>query len=173
MMGPALRRLALTAHITASVGWLGAVGAFLALSLAGLTSREEQVVRAAFIAADLATRAVIVPLCLAALGTGLIQSLGTQWGLFRHYWVLAKLLLTVLGTLLLLLHTQPIAYMADAAVQGTLAGGALREVRVQLVADAAAALLVLLAATALSVYKPRGVTRYGWRRQLEQRALAA
>lgn len=33
----------------------------------------------------------------------------------------------------------------------------------QLIADAVAALLVLLAATILSIYKPRGVTPYGQR----------
>lgn len=37
-MTPALRKLNLTAHITSSVGWLGAVASFLALSIAGLTS---------------------------------------------------------------------------------------------------------------------------------------
>jgi hypothetical protein len=31
-------------------------------------------------------------------------------------------------------------------------------------------LLVLIAARAVSVYKPRGLTRYGWRKQQDQRA---
>jgi hypothetical protein len=35
-----------------------------------------------------------------------------------------------------------------------------------------AALPALLVLTALSVYKPKGITRYGWRKQREQRALA-
>ena len=37
-------------------------------------------------------------------------------------------------------------------------------------ADASAAVLALLVATTLSVYKPRGVTPYGWRKQREQRS---
>lgn len=41
--------------------------------------------------------------------------------------------------------------------------------RVQLVLDAAA-VVVLLTTTALSVHKPRGITRYGWRVQQGQRA---
>lgn len=45
----------------------------------------------------------------------------------------------------------------------------LRPVRVQLVFDAAAALLVLLAATILSVYKPWGLTGFG-RRKLHERS---
>jgi hypothetical protein len=36
-MTPRLRKFALTAHVTSSVGWLGAVAAFLALAVAGLT----------------------------------------------------------------------------------------------------------------------------------------
>jgi hypothetical protein len=95
-----------------------------------------------------------VPLCLAALLTGIVQSLGTTWGLFRHYWVVTKLLLTVLATLILLVHTQPIDRVAAVAAQTTLAIGDLRQLRFQLVGDACAALFVLLMTTALSVYKP-------------------
>jgi hypothetical protein len=56
----------------------------------------------------LTTWIVIVPLSLAALLTGVVQSLGTPWGLFRHRWIVAKLALTVVATVLLLVHTQPI-----------------------------------------------------------------
>ena len=53
MMTPAMRKFVLTAHITSSVGWLGAVAAFLALSIAGLTSPDTQRVRAAYLAMDM------------------------------------------------------------------------------------------------------------------------
>jgi hypothetical protein len=165
IMPPILRKLALTAHVTTSVGWLGAVASFLALALAGLASQDEETVRAAYLAMDLTTWFVIVPLSIASLLTGLVQSLGTSWGLFRHYWVLIKLLLTVVATFLLLVHTQPITFMATVVVATPLSGADLREVRMQLVFDAGAALLLLLVVTALSVYKPRGLTRYGWRKQ--------
>ena len=168
-MGPRLRLLALTAHVTASVGWLGAVASFLALALSGLNGRDPQTVRAAYLAMELTGWAVIVPLSAASLLTGLVQSLGTPWGLFRHYWVVVKLLLTVGGTALLLVHMRPVSYVAAVAARTTLSGADLRAVRVQLVADAAAALVVLLAATALSVFKPRGMTRYGQRRRDEAR----
>jgi hypothetical protein len=162
-MRPGLRKLALIAHVTSSVGWLGAVAAFLSLAVVGLTSADAQRARAAYIAAGLVTWLIIVPASFASLLTGVIQALGTPWGLFRHYWIVAKLLLNLLASGLLLLHTRPIGQLAGAAAEGTL-GADLRSVRVQLVADAAAALLVLLGATVLSVYKPRGVTRYGWRK---------
>lgn len=166
-MTPGLRKLALTTHVTSSVGWLGAVGTFLALALAGVGSQDAQIVRAAYLAMHLTTWFVIVPLSLAALLTGIIQSLGTTWGLFRHYWIVAKLLLTVLATIILLVHTQPINRVAAVAAETTLATGDLRQLRLQLVGDACAALFVLLVTTMLSVYKPWGMTSYGLRKQDE------
>jgi ABC-type anion transport system duplicated permease subunit len=118
-MTPRVRKLTLTTHVTSSVGWLGAVAAFLALAVAGLNSQHAQMVRAAYLAMHMTTWFVIVPLSFAALLTGLVQSLGTSWGLFRHYWVVAKLALTVLATITLLVHTQPIGggCCGDDAVQ--------------------------------------------------------
>jgi hypothetical protein len=69
---PRLRKFALTAHVTASVGWLGAVVAFLALSLAGLTSQNPQTVRGAYLVMELTGWVVLVPLSLASLLTGLV-----------------------------------------------------------------------------------------------------
>jgi hypothetical protein len=100
-------------------------------------------------------------LILASLLSGLIQALGTTWGLFRHYWVLVKLLLPVFATIILLLQMPLIGYMADIAAEATLSGADRRDLRSSLVVHAAGGLLVLLVAAALSVYKPRGMTRYG------------
>ena|SRR5436190_7614911 len=166
-MTPGLRKFALTMHVTSSVGWLGAVGAFLCLAIAGVGSADPQLVRAAYLAMHLTTWFVIVPLGLASFFTGLVEGLGTPWGLFRHYWVATKLMLTVLATLILLLHTQPIGRVASVAAATVLSGGDLRQVRFQLVGDAAAALFVLLVTTTLSVYKPWGMTPYGIHRQSE------
>lgn len=51
-MTPSLRKFVLTVHITLSVGWLGAVVAYLALAIVGLTSSDAQVVRAAYLSLD-------------------------------------------------------------------------------------------------------------------------
>ncbi|WP_030576509.1 hypothetical protein [Streptomyces anulatus] len=169
-MNPRLRKFALTAHVTSSVGWLGAVVVFLALAVAGLTSQNDQTVRGAYLAMELTGWMVLAPLSLASLLTGIVQALGSSWGLFRHYWVLFKLLITVVATVLLLVHMQVAGHVADVAARAPLAGGDLVGMRVQLLADAAAALLVLIVAVTLSVYKPKGLTRYGWRRQSESRA---
>jgi hypothetical protein len=157
-----LRRFALTAHVTASVGWLGSVIAFLALAVAGLTSREEQMVRAAYLAAEVTTWYVIVPLALASLLTGLVQALGTPWGLFRHYWVVFKLLITAFATIVLLLYTQTVSYMGGIAADPSADLAALRSPT--FVLHGGGGLLLLLAAVVLAVYKPRGLTPYGRRK---------
>ena len=167
-MTPRLRKFVLTAHVTSSVGWLGAVAGFLALAVAGLTSQDAQIVRAAYLAMELIGWCVIVPLSFASPLTGLVQSLGTPWGLFRHYWVLIKFLITIPATLLLLLHMRPVGHLARVVAATTVSRGDLAGLRIQLLADAGAALVVLLVATTLSVYKPRGMTPYGRRKMLEE-----
>ena len=166
-MTPRLRKLALTAHVTVSVGWLGAVAGFLVLSIAGLTSHDADVVRGSYLSMNLIGLSIIVPLSLAALATGIVQSLGTEWGLVRFYWVLVKLALTISSTLLLLLHQFTAVAGAAKLVSGTVAVGTLPNVgRVgtQLVGDAGLAILVLLMVTTISVYKPWGLTPYGLRK---------
>lgn len=167
-MTPGLRKFALTAHVTSSVGTLGAVAGFLVLAVAGLTSKDSQLVRAAYLAMELTAWYLIVPLILASLLTGIVQSLGTPWGLFRHYWVVAKLLLNLVVTVVLLLQLELIGYLADVAAETTFSNTDLYGLRISPVIHAAGGLLVLLVPVALSLYKPRGLTPYGWRKQHEE-----
>lgn len=159
-MNPPLRRLMLAVHVATSVGWLGAVAAFLVLSLAGLSALDGERIRACYLAMDLIGRYLIVPLSAMALASGLIQSLGTQWGLFHHYWVAAKFGLTVAATIGLLVHQfTAVAAAADRASRlapELLRDPALQGLGQQLALDAALAIAVLLTTTALSVYKPWG-----------------
>ena len=168
-MSPNLRKFALTAHVGASVGWLGAVVAFLALAIAGLTSEDGETVRGAYVLMELLGWYVLVPLALASLLTGLVQSLGTHWGLFRHYWVLFKLLINLFATVVLLLYTQTLNYFADVAAATTSSGDLSRLRSTSPLLHAGLALVLLLVATTLAVYKPRGLTPYGQRKQREQR----
>ena len=165
---PPLRRFVLTAHITFAVGWLGAVAGFLALAITGLRSEDAEIMNSAYLGMDLIARFVILPLSFAPLVTGPILSLGTPWGLFRHYWILAKLLITIFSTILLLIHIQPISHLSNLAVNGTLSSTD-PSLRIQMVAASGAAVVALFAAIMLAVYKPRGMTAYGWRKQYEER----
>ena len=171
-MTPRLRKFALTAHINFSVGWLGAVVAYLALAIAGLTSHDAQMVRAAYLSMELIGWFVIVPFSLAAMLTGLVQSLGTQWGLFRHYWILVKFLLTTGATIVLLGHMVAVSRMSGLAAEAILSSADFHALRIQLVVHAVGGLLVLLAAATLSVYKPWGMTSYGRRKEHQRRMLS-
>ena len=161
-----LRKFALAAHLTFSVGWIGTVVAYLALGVAAVTSQDTQTVRAVWIAMELTGWYVIVPLALASLLTGLVMALGTKWGLFRHYWVLISLLLTILATVVLLLHMPDVSVLADVAQEAE--GASLDELGGDLL-HPGLGLVVLLVIQVLNVYKPRGMTRYGWRKQQEER----
>jgi hypothetical protein len=160
-LAPSLRRFALTAHVTCSVGWLGAVVAFLALAVIGLTSQDPGMVRGAYLVMEPAAWWVLVPLAFASVLTGIVQSLGTSWGLFRHYWVVFKLLIAVFATIILLVYMRTFALMAAVAADPTADLGLVRNPSPLL--HAVLALLALLVATTLAVYKPFGLTPYGRR----------
>jgi len=168
MMSAGLRKLMLTLHITASVGWLGAVVAYMALAITVQTSTDNQTIRAAYISLEPVTRYVIVPFSLAALFSGIVQSLGTSWGLLRHYWIIFKLMLTIFAVAVLMTYTPTVSQMASAAADPTVSTADLQTMGAGL-PHAVGALIVLLITTFLSVFKPRGMTRYGWRQQRMRR----
>jgi hypothetical protein len=169
IMTPGLRKFALTVHVASSVGWLGAIAGFLALAVVGVTSDDAETVRGAYLVMEPAAWFVLVPLAFASLLTGLIQSLGTTWGLFRHYWVLFKLLINVVATIVLLMYMETFGFMAGVAADPSADLGTVRNASPLL--HAGAALLLLLAATTLAVYKPRGMTRFGRSKQREERTV--
>ncbi|MBI3258096.1 MAG: hypothetical protein HYZ54_01235 [Ignavibacteriae bacterium] len=155
-MTPRLSKAFLTSHITFSVGWLGSVTVFLVLAITGLTSQDNQLARSSLIAMKLSAWLVIVPFCLTSLLTGVVQAVGTKWGLFKYYWIVVKLFLTVASTVLLLLHIQPISYLADVATDSSFSNLQHAGQIIDLIAKAGAAILVLLALTTISIYKPWG-----------------
>jgi len=154
------RKLALVAHIAASVGWIGAVLSSLVLAAAPLISGDPTIMRGSYLSLQVIGWYALVPFSIASLLTGLVQSLGTAWGLARHYWVLVKLLMNLFATAILLLYTQTLDQLAatardpHSAIEGNPSP----------IAHAAGAVALLTAALVLSVYKPRGMTRYGRRR---------
>src|SRR5436190_9564775 len=162
-MNQTLRKLSLTTHVIVSVGWLGAVAAYLALAIAGLTTQEQEIARAAYISMAVIGKYVILPLGLLTLVAGLVHALGTSWGLFRYWWILVKFALTTGATAVLLMHLSAVTQMSSLAMNSSLSATDFRPLRMQLVLHAAGGLLVLLAATILSVYKPWGLTPYGRR----------
>jgi membrane-bound metal-dependent hydrolase YbcI (DUF457 family) len=167
IMNAGLRKFALAVHLIVSVGWLGAVGAYMVLDVAASTSEVAQTLRAAYLGMDLTARYAIVPLAFASLLTGIVMALGTKWGLFRHYWVLISLLITIFATAVLLVETRTISYLADIAANPATSGEDLRALGGTLV-HSVGGTMVLLVILVLNVYKPQGMTRYGRRNQRER-----
>lgn len=165
-MSPRLRKLALAVHLTFSVGWIGGAVAYLALGVAAETSRDAEMVRAAWIGMELTGWFAIVPLALASLLTGLVMALGTRWGLFRHYWVVFSFVLTVFAVVVLLLHMPTVSSTAEIA-RG--AGDARLDGLGGDLGHPAIGLVVLLVIQVLNMYKPRGMTRYGQRKGRAER----
>ena len=161
----ALRRAALAVHIISSVGWIGAAAGYLVLGVVAGVSQQPLTTRAAWIGMELIGWLAVVPLGCLALVTGLVMSLGTPWGLFRHYWVLIALVLTVIALIVLILHMPTVTAAADLA--RTLDDGAVAELGGD-VLHPAVGLMVLVVVAVLNIYKPRGVTAYG-RRRTERR----
>ena len=152
---------------------LGAVLTSLVLAIAGLASRDPQLVRAVYLVLEPLGWYTLIPFSLAALLTGLIPALGTAWGLLRHYWVLAKLLMNIFATGVLLLYMQTLTFLADAARTAAADGDVNALRNPSPVVHAVAAVALLLVALVLSVYKPRGLTPYGQRKQHQQRAASS
>lgn len=159
-MSPNLRTFALTVHVTCSVGWVGAAFAYLALGIAAGTSHDPLIIRASWLAMDLVGWYVLVPLAIASLLTGIVISLGTRWGLLRHYWVLIAVVLTTVAAAVLLLHMPTVSVTAEVARRADDAG--LHALGGDVV-HPGLGVLVLLAVTVLNMYKPRGITPYGRR----------
>ena len=157
-MSPRIRRFSLLAHITFSVGWLGAAVVFLALAAVGLTSQDPQTVRGVYLVMEPAAWFTLVPLAFASLISGIVQSLGTTWGLFRHHWVVWKLGINVFSTVILLIYMGTFREMARVAADPTVPLDAVRNASPLL--HAVLALVLLVTATVLAVYKPGGLTAY-------------
>jgi hypothetical protein len=167
MMTPALRRFTFTTHITSSVGWVGAALAFLALAVIGFTTDDPAKARGAYLLMAPAAWFVLVPLAHASLLSGIVLSLGTTWGLFRYNWVVLKLGITVFATVVLLIYMGTFREMAGVAADPVLDMAVVRNASP--IVHTILALILLLAATVLGVYKPFGMTDYGRRKHSEQR----
>lgn len=165
-MSPGVRKVALAVHLTVSVGWAGAVVAYLVLGVTAVKASDDATVRAAWVGMEVTGWFAIVPLAVAALLTGITMALGTPWGLFRHYWVVISLVLTGIAVLVLVVHMPDVSTAAEVARRSS--GEELAALGGDLL-HPSLGLLVLLVVQVLNVVKPRGLTRYGARRQAQRR----
>jgi hypothetical protein len=167
VLSPRARKFALSLHLTVSVGWIGAVFAYLGLGITAVRSDDVALIRAMWSAMEVTGWYVIVPLAVASLLTGLLMALETKWGLFRHYWVVISFSLTVFAVVVLLLHMPTVSSSAEFAQSAD--GRALEALGGDL-GHPGIGLVILVTVQVLNLYKPAGLTRYGWRRQQERKS---
>lgn len=163
---PWLRKLLLSIHLIVSIGWIGAVAAYIALDVATVTSADPSTLRAAYVGMEVIVRTVIIPLAVFTLITGIVISVGTRWGLFRHYWVVVSLVLTIIATGVLLSESRTVSALAAIATDPATTADEISALNPTL-AHSVGGLAVLVVILVLNVYKPRGLTPYGWRKRRE------
>jgi uncharacterized membrane protein len=151
------RKPLLVAHVIASGIWLGAVSANLFFGIAAATTGRTDLADAFYAVMDRLVNNLMPAAAIATLATGLALSLATKWGLLRHHWVLAKLLLGI--------ATVVVGVTAiDGAIQDTIASretaGSVGASDLLLPAIGATPTMLVIA-TILAITKPRRLTRRG------------
>jgi hypothetical protein len=142
-LGRRARNTVLTIHIVVSVGLLGDSAGFLAVAIRRALSDDRSFVEASHDLLGTFALFFGIPLSFLSLFTGVVLGLGTQWGLFKHGWVIAKLALNVSVIVVGATILRPV--LADDATSGS----------GPLIAGSAYDVVALTAAVALGVFKPR------------------
>ncbi|MCK9895589.1 hypothetical protein [Frankia sp. AgB32] len=162
-VGRPLRRPArlalLTLHVVVSVSWNGV--AFAQLALASTAMANADLRHAAYELMHVVDRAVDIPLALLTLITGVVMSVGTRWGLLRHWWVVAKLTITVFAVISGGAVVRALIVSADHATRGAPAAAPTQSAA--LIVCACVMNVLFITATVLSTAKPWGRTPRGTR----------
>lgn len=145
-------KIALTAHVLASVGWFGVAVVVAFCGLAAAATDDPTLAHALYRTME-AVPWLSIPVGLVAAATGGVLSIGTIYGLIRHWWVVAKIAIAAA------------VITTDAVLVGRVAHNAAvsGDPATPLYGSTIAHLVVLAVATVLSVFKPRGRTPWGRR----------
>ncbi|WP_435840304.1 DUF2269 domain-containing protein [Streptomyces chartreusis] len=153
------RRAALVVHVVASASWVGLTLGLLALGITAAGTGSAVTVEASVRAMKLFADWLLLPVAFLTLVSGLVLSLGTQWGLARHRWVYVKFWLTLATTTATVFALRPGVNSAVAAVT---AGGPLPDAG-DVMMGPIVSLSAYLFMTVISVLKPWGLTKRGRR----------
>lgn len=154
LLSPSARKTWLLAHVTLSVGWLGAGTANAALAAHALLAPASPDLTPiqAHQAIHLIDLWVVIPAAFGSLATGIVVSVFTRWGLFLHWWVIAKLVLTLA---VIAVSTVAIGRWIEISIATHQSSTAVT-LAPAITTAATGNLLAFLTMTALSIYKPRG-----------------
>ena len=149
-------KVALTAHVLSSVGWFGVA---VVVVFCGITATvtSDPTLPVALYRAMHASLWLSTPTGVVAVGTGVVLSLGTVWGLVRHRWVVAKI---GISAAVIVTDALVISSATASAASTGIASSPLRDGTI-------AHCIVLAVATGLSIFKPKGRTPHGRRSRPE------
>ncbi|MQA10499.1 MAG: hypothetical protein GEU98_18470 [Pseudonocardiaceae bacterium] len=148
------RQFVVLLHVILSVGWLGVAASALVLSIVAFFETRVPVLRAVYEFHGMLIAVLTRPIGIGAVVTGIILSLGTKWGLVRHYWVLTKFVLSI-GAILLSAMVQTELIEVGLAYANTPGSAELASAQSGILLVAIFHVVALGLSTGLSVYKPR------------------
>jgi len=154
-LSPTARKLTLTVHVAAGVGWLGVHAVLVLLAGTGLTTGDRTLLDAVYVAAG-RVGVLVFPFAFVCLASGVLLGLGTPWGLFRHWWVTAKL---VINVAMLAASGAVLSRVVEEAADRARDGASVGDLGPRILVGSTVGLVLLVVATALSVWRPRSRPR--------------
>ncbi|MER6992594.1 hypothetical protein ABT337_21595 [Saccharopolyspora hirsuta] len=153
------RKAFLAVHLLSAAAWFGIDLALGTLVVTALVTDSPQTAGAALQAVGIFAVWPMFGTSLVCLASGAVLGLGTKYGLLRYWWVVVKLAINVLFSVLILAALRP--GINEAADIGTrlAAGDTTAEIPANLLAPVAVAPTLLITAYLLSVFKPWGRLR--------------
>lgn len=169
------RQALLAAHVLSSAAWLGMAVMFVALSLLALRAANVRDAQTIYESMAFFDQTMLPWANVAATTSGFALGVTTKWGIVRHWWVVIKVLISfaILGIAFGFLHDALERSAAEAAHLATV-GGAVSDVDSSgqvVLWGFTLALVSLIGAMLLSLYKPRGMTWWGRRQNPRQARL--
>ncbi len=157
-MRPRTRKGVLVAHIVAAGAWIGLDVMLGVLVFTPLLTSDAAVAALCYQVLPLLLWPILLS-GLTCLVTGVVLGAGTHHGLVRYWWVLVKLVLNVVLTLLVLVLLRPGLDEAAAVGRQLATGAAVSADLSNLVFPPIVSGTSLVVATVLAVYKPWGRVR--------------
>lgn len=166
-VSPRGKKALVTTHVVFSGSWLGVGVVMVTLTVLGLRSDDAATVRVSYELLELFDMTILPWSSIGAILSGIAVSLTSKWGLVRHYWIIAKLVIAIaiIGSAFGLLHRWVVSAAERSAQLATVGEdiSGVGELGVWLVTGFGTAVFFVVVATVLSVYKPWGKTRFAER----------
>jgi hypothetical protein len=168
LVGKRTRQVLVFLHVVVSLGWMGAGLANVVLAMtAGYTS-DADVRRVCYQMISVVDTYLVIPGAFAAFVSGVVLSLVTPWGLARYWWVLSKLVLTVV---VIVYSTVGIGVWVETSIAATNLTDVESPVAGPLAYGTLPNIVAFLFMTWVSVAKPWGTTPWAKKRRPRRAAV--